>query len=135
MNNAIFTPTLSFVHSTVPFIVFLYYDQCRMGGAFDPPTQSLFMKFFTTTLAHGFSTPLHSLTILQWVLLLPFRFCFVPCNRRDYFVIEVHVKAGLPSEIYADGQNKVHIHVTFERIIRYTILKCGYACNILHRCG
>ena len=93
------------------------------------------MKFFTTTLAHGFSTPLHSLTILQWVLLLPFRFCFVPCNRRDYFVIEVHVKAGLPSEIYADGQNKVHIHVTFERIIRYTILKCGYACNILHRCG
>ena len=39
----------------------------------------------------------------------------------------MHVKAGLPSEIYADGQNKVHIHVTFERIIRYTILECVYA--------
>ena len=113
-----------------------------MGGAFGPPTPSTInyasMKFYLINYhspAHGFSTPLHSLTILQWVLLLPFRFCFVPCNRRDYFVIEVHVKAGLPSEIYADGQNKVHIHVTFERIIRYTILECVYACNILHRCG
>ena len=36
-----------------------------------------------------------------------FRYEFVPCNRTDYFVIEIHVKAGLASEIYADRENKV----------------------------
>ena len=34
----------------------------------------------------------------------------MPCNRRDNFVIEVHVKPGLPSEIYADRENKVCMH-------------------------
>ncbi|CAI8024075.1 Schlafen-like protein 1 [Geodia barretti] len=34
---------------------------------------------------------------------------FVPCNRNDHFVIEIHVKAGVPSEIYADRENKMWI--------------------------
>ena len=34
------------------------------------------------------------------------RINFVPCNRQDHFVIEIHVKAGLPSEIYADREDK-----------------------------
>lgn len=34
---------------------------------------------------------------------------FVPCNKRDYFVIQIHVRAGLESEIYADRQNSMYI--------------------------
>ena len=36
------------------------------------------------------------------------RIDFVPCNRPDHFVIEIHVKAGEPSEIYSDRLNKVN---------------------------
>lgn len=32
---------------------------------------------------------------------------FVPCNKQDYYVIEIHVKPGERNEIYADGDDKV----------------------------
>ena len=32
---------------------------------------------------------------------------FVPCNRQDYYVIEIHVKPGDRNEIYSDGDDKV----------------------------
>ena len=36
-----------------------------------------------------------------------YRFEFVPCNRTNFYVIEIHVKCGQTSEIYADKENKV----------------------------
>ncbi|XP_064384165.1 schlafen-like protein 1 [Halichondria panicea] len=34
---------------------------------------------------------------------------FVPCNRDKYFVIEIHVRAGDPSEIYSDRHDKMYV--------------------------
>lgn len=36
-----------------------------------------------------------------------FRVEFVPCNKKDYYVIEIHVKPGDRNEIYSDGDDKV----------------------------
>lgn len=38
-----------------------------------------------------------------------YRFEFVPCNRTNFYVIEIHVKCGQTSEIYADKENKMWI--------------------------
>ena len=36
-----------------------------------------------------------------------YRVEFVPCNKQDYYVIEIHVKPGDKNEIYSDGDDKV----------------------------
>lgn len=36
-----------------------------------------------------------------------YRIEFVPCNRQDIYVIEVHIKPGERGEIYSDSDNKV----------------------------
>ena len=46
-----------------------------------------------------------------------YRYDFVSCNRPDYFVIEIHVKPGHPSEIYADRENKVGLSVSIAHIL------------------
>ena len=56
------------------------------------------------------------------------RFDFVPCNRLDHYVIEIHVKAGQASEIYADRENKVRSlkHALFQPIIVILLIyRCG----------
>lgn len=37
----------------------------------------------------------------------PCRVEFVPCNKQDMYVIEIHVKPGERGEIYSDSDSKV----------------------------
>lgn len=45
--------------------------------------------------------------VVRLLMYINNRFEFVPCNRTNFYVIEIHVKCGQTSEIYADKENKV----------------------------
>ena len=56
---------------------------------------------------------------------------FVPCDRRDHYVLQVHVRPGDESEIYEDRQHKVSGawpclgHVGVGSVLVWEVLRCG----------
>ena len=55
---------------------------------------------------------------------------FVPCNKQDYYVIEIHVKPGERNEIYSDGDDKVNVtfttHYTPPSCSKYSSFRVSY---------
>ena len=54
---------------------------------------------------------------------------FVPCNKHDLYVIEVHIKPGEKNEIYSDSDNKVRTppHTHTNTVSLYIIYCCNYS--------
>ena len=54
---------------------------------------------------------------------------FVPCNKHDLYVIEVHIKPGEKNEIYSDSDNKVRtpVHTHTNTVSLYIIYCCNYS--------
>ena len=93
---------------------------------------SVSCPIFSDTVTYRLFLPITLLPPLfhsMYAIFLATRYEFVPCNRRDHYVIEIHVKAGLPSEIYTDRENKVNIFTAWHTYI------CIVHTTISYRCG
>ena len=96
-------------HSVLPIGVVLGIHLPRYSQKEDirHAVQSEFKKFTPTVSEDLYECVCNVQLILYYYNCTLCRLKFVQCNRPNYYILQLSVRSGDPSEIYADGENKV----------------------------